>query len=112
MGKFLLLLFTLLSFCFPFCAQSQTKQIHGEILDKQSDEPISFATVRFTKQGGGVLTDSLGRFSIILNNNTLSDTLQITSVGYVPFLVPAASVKDSSFITIQLTVLPSKQDVI
>ena len=51
----------------PLYVSAQTRVIQGEVLDKQSDEPIPFVSVRFAVQGGGMLTDSLGKFSIVLN---------------------------------------------
>ena len=37
---------------FPLYVFAQTRIIQGEILDKQSDEPIPFVSVRFAVQGG------------------------------------------------------------
>ncbi len=108
----------LLRFCaalfllIPFSVRSQTRVIKGEVLDKQSDEPIPFAAVKFLKSGGGVLTDSLGRFSVLLNNNTQFDSLKITSVGYTPSVIAAADIKDSFFVTIQLMLLPPQHEVV
>ncbi|MBV9962182.1 MAG: carboxypeptidase-like regulatory domain-containing protein, partial [Parafilimonas sp.] len=91
--------------CLPVCAIAQTKIIKGEVLDKQSDEPIPFASVKFLIKGTGELTDSLGRFTVSLNDVNSNDTLRITSVGYTPVQISASELKDSTFITIQLTVL-------
>jgi len=49
-------------------AYTQVKILKGVVLDKQSDEPITFASVVFKVSGGGILTDSIGRFSFPLNN--------------------------------------------
>ncbi|MEO8712624.1 MAG: DUF5686 family protein [Parafilimonas sp.] len=96
----------------PLYVQAQTNLIKGEVLDRQSDEPISFAAAKFLLKGDGVLTDSLGRFTLSLNDIPLNDTLQITSVGYTPVKISAADLRDSLFITVQLTVLPPQQGVI
>ena len=96
----------------PVCIHAQTSLIKGEVLDKQSDEPIPFAAAKFLLKGDGILTDSLGRFELSLNNISLNDTLQITSVGYIPVKISAADLKDSVFITVQLIVLPPKQGVV
>ncbi|HEY2727344.1 MAG TPA: DUF5686 family protein, partial [Parafilimonas sp.] len=96
----------------PQHLHAQTKIIQGEILDKQSDEPIPFVAVKFLINGGGELTDSLGRFSIALNSLALNDTLRVTSVGYAPLQIPASELKDSAFITIQLTVLPPQHEIV
>jgi hypothetical protein len=112
MRKVLLWLLFIVICSVPMWVQGQTKAIRGEILDKQSDEPIPFATVKFLLHGGGELTDSLGRFSISLGNISLKDTLRITSVGYTPMQIPVSDLKDSAFITIQLTVLPPQHEVV
>lgn len=112
MQKFLLRFLLAFIFYIPVCALSQTKTIQGEVLDKQSDEPVPFASVKFLVQGSGMLTDSLGRFSLSLNNISATDTLLVTSVGYAPFQIPVAELKDSSFITIQLVVLPPQHEVV
>ena len=98
--------------CLPVCAIAQTKIIKGEVLDKQSDEPIPFASVKFLVKGTGELTDSLGRFTVSLNDVNSNDTLRITSVGYTPVQISASELKDSTFITIQLTVLPPQHEVV
>ena len=106
----LLLRVLLLTLCYTsFNLHAQTKTIRGEILDKQSDEPIPFASVKFLLNGSGMLTDSLGRFSLSINNIGLNDTLQISSVGYAQVKIAQAELKDSLFITVQLTVLPPTQ---
>ncbi len=110
MQKVSLRLFTLL-FCFPLLCCAQTKTLNGEILDKQSDEPIPFASIKLLLKGGGELTDSLGRFTLTLNNILPTDTLQISSVGYVTAFIPVSTLRDSVFVTIQLTVLPPQKTI-
>ena len=112
MQKVLLRFLLTLIICFPQYLFSQNKTIQGEVLDKQSDEPIPFASVKFTVQGGGMLTDSLGKFLITLNNTNDSDTVLISSVGYTHVKIPVSYLKDSSFITVQLTVTPPQHDVV
>ena len=80
-------------------------------MDKQSDEPIPFAAVKLIHQDIGVLTDSLGHFSLSYINDE-SDTLQITSVGYTTLNIPVTAFRDSGFVTIHITVLPPTHDVV
>jgi hypothetical protein len=112
MRKVLLQFIPALMSFMPFYAAAQTKIIQGEVLDKQSDEPIPFVSVKFTIQNGGMLTDSLGRFSITLNSRTAVDTITITSVGYEPTKIPVADIEDSSFISVHLAVMQSKDEVV
>ncbi|MBS1744643.1 MAG: carboxypeptidase-like regulatory domain-containing protein, partial [Bacteroidetes bacterium] len=102
MQRRFLLWFLAVTLCLPLVLQAQTKSINGEIIDRQSDEPIPFATVQFVLHSGGVLTDSLGRFSISLDNVLPNDSLLVTSVGYSPSQIPVSYFKDSVFVTIHM----------
>src|SRR5438874_13238359 len=110
MSKTFALLFLLICFVSPICLRAQ-KNLRGELLDKQSDEPIPFAAVKLLHQQIGALTDSLGHFSLSYINDA-SDTLQITSVGYSPLNIPLSAFRDSVFATIHITVLPPTHDVV
>lgn len=91
---------------------AQQKVLKGVVLDKQSDEPIPFASVIFKKSGRGMLTDSLGQFMFILNSWADNDTLEINSVGYTIQNIPFQTLKDSSFLTIHIEVQPPKNEVV
>ncbi|HEY2725956.1 MAG TPA: carboxypeptidase-like regulatory domain-containing protein, partial [Parafilimonas sp.] len=110
MSKTIALLFYLICLLSPIYLQAQ-KNLQGELLDKQSDEPIPFAAVKLIHQDIGVLTDSLGHFSLSYINDE-SDTLQISSVGYTTLNIPATAFRDSGFVTIHITVLPPTHDVV
>lgn len=88
----LLLLFTLLITALPVL--SQTKKVTGTVKDAHSEEPIPFASVSFKNTLIGKLTDSAGIFSFSLTKWP-SDTLEISCVGYQPYLLVLASGKDS-----------------
>jgi len=100
-------LLSTLSFCF---SQAQVKILKGVMLDKQSDEPIPYASVVFKKSNTGVLSDSIGRFTFNLKARPVDDTLEITSVGYTPALIPFTEMKDSASIIIYIAVLPSRHE--
>jgi hypothetical protein len=112
MSKRITRLLWFIYFLIPVYSQAQTKTMQGEVLDRQSDEPIPFAAIKFLHQGNGVLTDSLGHFALETNNWPAGDTLRITSVGYMPLDIPVAAFRDSSFLTIHITVLPPTQGVV
>src|SRR3954462_8791333 len=86
--------------------QAQVKILRGVILDKQSDEPIPYASAVFKKNGAGALSDSLGKFTLELRNSPVGDTLVVNNVGYKPALIPFSDIKDSASITIYIEVLP------
>ena len=74
----LFIVFALLAFQIP----AQIKKLSGVVRDKQSEEPIPFASVSFKNSHKGVLTDSAGRFSFDLSTVLSNDSMIIQSVGY------------------------------
>jgi hypothetical protein len=86
---------------------AQYKKITGVVKDKQSDEPIPFASAVLKKNGSGSLTDTIGKFFIEIDKPISSDTLQIFSVGYKTILIPLTATKDSVFFEIKMEVLPA-----
>lgn len=90
---------------------AQVKVLKGIILDKQSDEPIPYASAVFKKSGAGALSDSLGKFVLQLNNWIADDTLVVNNVGYKPTEIPVADIKDSVSITVYIEVLPPSHTV-
>ncbi|TKK64649.1 carboxypeptidase-like regulatory domain-containing protein [Ilyomonas limi] len=93
-------------------AMAQSTTISGIVADKQSDEPIPFAAVTFRKDGRGILTDSLGKFSLYIVGIEASDTLEINSVGYKIVYIPFNTLKDSAQLTVQLEVLPPQNEAV
>jgi len=100
--------FLLFSF-FVVVSFAQVRKITGFVKDRQSDEPIPFASVVLKIYGRGALTDSTGKFTLELNKWNPNDTLRILSVGYKIVSIPASSVKDTMII--KLEVLPPVNDV-
>src|SRR3954451_21454878 len=97
----------LISIIIGVCSvQAQVKILKGIILDKQSDEPIPYASAVFKKSGAGALSDSLGKFILELKSWPAGDTLVVNNVGYKPTLIPFDNIKDSVSITIYIQVLP------
>ncbi|MDE3143756.1 MAG: carboxypeptidase-like regulatory domain-containing protein, partial [Bacteroidota bacterium] len=95
-----------------FTASSQLKSINGIVRDKQSDEPIPFASAYFKVSQRGVLTDTAGRFSFPYQKWYANDTLSISSVGYKVVLIPLSSIKDSATFTIKLEVQSFANDAV
>jgi len=52
------------------------------IFDEENSAPVSFASI-VSEKGGGVITDSSGKFSISISRSTkANDSILITAVGY------------------------------
>ncbi|MFN8291316.1 MAG: DUF5686 family protein [Chitinophagaceae bacterium] len=75
--------------------------ISGITQDASSEERIPFASVSFKNTTIGKLTDSSGTFSFYLSHHP-SDTLEITCVGYQPFIFLIPKNKDSLFVTVNM----------
>ncbi len=84
----------------------QYVKLSGIVRDKQSDEQIPFASVKFKKSGKGMLTDSAGKFTFLLNTATINDTLEVFSVGYKVLPISVGRITDSLFLTCTIEVLP------
>jgi hypothetical protein len=93
-------------------AQAQGKKLSGVVKDKQSDEPIPFASVEFKQSKKGVLTDSAGRFSVDNAGVLKTDSITILSVGYKRLVLPVSSFKDSGFVVLKIEVLPPTGEAI
>ena len=92
--------------------QAQPRRITGVVKDKQSDEPIPFASVILKLSHKGVLTDSAGRFSIDLAGVLANDSLSVLSVGYKVFTYPLKAFMDSLNLEIKIEVLPPSGEVV
>ncbi len=109
MAQKLLLVFTF--FIIAFVSQAQLRSIQGVIEDKQSDEPLPYASIVFKLSGRGALTDSVGKFFFPAGEWSLNDTLEINNVGYKKLDIPISYFKDSTFATIKIEVQASKTEV-
>ncbi len=93
-----------LTSCFIFAvlfASAQRKVITGVVKDSHSEERIPFASVIFKNTTVGKQADSSGSFSFQLSAWP-SDTLEISCVGYQPFLIIINKNKDSVFADIMM----------
>jgi hypothetical protein len=91
---------------------AQEIRLSGIVRDKQSNEPVSFASVIFKRTGKGMLTDSAGKFSFILATSTINDTLEVNSVGYKILRIGFNIIKDSAYVEPLLEVLPPASEAI
>jgi len=79
MKIFTFLIFTLL---FVHCTVAQTDSYSSQVIDSKSKKPVAYATVQFA-ENGGVITNEEGLFSFAINKNeSLLDSIYISSLGY------------------------------
>lgn len=101
-GKVSVFLFVFsLTLWWPALTFGQKKIISGTVKDSHSEETIPFASVSFKNSTAGKLTDSSGAFSFYLDKWP-SDTLEISCVGYQPFIYFISPQSDSLSLDIML----------
>jgi hypothetical protein len=90
-----------LLFCY-LTSIGQPAAIKGQVKDAHNEEAIPFASVVIKPVRAGVITDSLGFFTINLEPGTPIDSLEITYVGYEKFTISLQGITDSTFLKINL----------
>ncbi|MBC8084458.1 MAG: carboxypeptidase-like regulatory domain-containing protein, partial [Hymenobacter sp.] len=60
--------------------------LSGTVLDRNTGQPVPFATVAVPARSAGTVTDAQGRFRLEARRNEL---MQISSIGYEPATLPA-----------------------
>jgi hypothetical protein len=93
-------------------SMAQGKRLSGVVKDKQSDEPIPFASVEFKLSKKGVLTDSAGKFSVDQQGVLPTDSVTIMSVGYKKLVIPVKAFRDSGFVELRIEVLPPSGEAV
>ena len=86
MKKFFISLLLMCLFFFDGQAQ-QTYAVKGRVVDRESREPLSFASVSVWNSTQGVMTDSLGNY-VIENLVPGMYRLQFSIVGYRTYVTP------------------------
>ena len=101
------------SFCFLLYISGfgQNRMITGYIRDRQSDEPIPFASVMLKKSRRGVVTDTSGKFALEVPQNYINDSLIINDVGYKSVSIWAGNIMAGMVLEFKLEVLPPKNEV-
>ena len=72
------------------------KKISGFILDKNSGEPLPYATIGVRGKYLGTITNFEGEFLLNLSSESFQDTLIVSYVGYQNRVIPVPDIKDNS----------------
>jgi hypothetical protein len=80
----------------------QSLLIKGQVKDAHNEEAIPYASIVIKPGRVGVITDSLGFFTIAYTGATGFDSLEVTYVGYAKFVIPLDQITDSTFLKINL----------
>lgn len=80
------LLVLLLTFSVIGGAWAQQRTIKGRVVESTADEPLVGVTVVVTGTQTGAITDSRGRFSLVVSENAKS--LTVSTIGYETVMIP------------------------
>lgn len=80
---------------------AQSISFKGMIQDAHTKEPVSYASVYFTRSAIGKTSDSAGNFSFYINKFS-HDTLVVTYVGYETYRIPINDSINNKTIVIEL----------
>jgi len=77
---------TIFSLIFILVSLSLKAQVEGRIVDAENSKPITYAHIYLRASGEGTASNIGGYFRLAIPDKR--DTLQITCVGYEPFILP------------------------
>jgi CarboxypepD_reg-like domain len=93
-----------ISCSFAQIASEENLIIKGTVVDAETNTPLAYANVGIMDQPFGTLTDTTGHFSFSMDRKSnISDSLQISIVGYYSLRVAVKEVIDNPDKTIRLT---------
>ncbi|RYY68133.1 MAG: carboxypeptidase-like regulatory domain-containing protein [Chitinophagaceae bacterium] len=76
-----------------------SQSIEGTVLDKRDNKPLSNVSISISKKKSGFLSDQKGHFKMAATKLKKSDTLYLSSIGYMTLKVPVLeALKLQSFV--------------
>ena len=100
----LFLLFVLLGFSFAGLAQKIT--VSGKVIDKETKEPLTFASIGLKGKSIGTISNLQGEFDFHLPNEFRNDFLTINMLGYKTYEAPIWTLLDSRELIIEIEKSP------
>lgn len=91
--------------CFLLAVISVSAQIsiHGRVVHRKTKESIPYANIGVAGSSIGTLSNTDGSFSVIIPKNLISDTLQVSALGFSRKIIPIVSLSGRKDVTIYLT---------
>lgn len=96
-------LIPLLLFFQAFGVQAQ-KTVNAVIVSENDHKPLPYSTIKTFTGKSGTYSGEDGRFWIDAND---TDTLFISSIGYIPIKILSGQLKDTIFLVVRPLILPS-----
>lgn len=104
MKTMLKFLFMFLVFVMYSISISAQKIYTGQVVNKNTKQPVSYASIAFLKINTGINANEAGYFTINVHGNE-NDTLAVSSIGYNTLKIPVNRLHDN--ISIELDEKPS-----
>ena len=101
-SKYLFFTLVFLSFISSNFAQNST-DILCRVIDIQSKDPVSFATIKFEESNSGIIADINGEFRLPLKYVSSNKVIIISSIGFESLVVKANTLKPNTINVIYLT---------
>ncbi|MDH5476245.1 MAG: carboxypeptidase-like regulatory domain-containing protein [Cyclobacteriaceae bacterium] len=106
-SKTLLFLFlTLLLYLAHYDVSAQQITVSGILIDYETEEPLSFASVGIKGATFGTITNQSGEFDFHINGNMLDKVLIVSMLGYENFETKISEIDYSKSIVIRLKKIP------
>lgn len=83
-------------------AQVNNFHIHGIIRDQATKEPIPFANISISNSTRGTAANAEGIFDIVLKPSDLSESIKISSIGFISKTVLLDSIRNSNPFILEL----------
>ena len=70
----------------------KVKYITGKIIDDETSDPLSFATISLKNKGKGTVANNNGDFGLKITSDLFNDTLSVSYLGYLGREIPVKNV--------------------
>jgi len=80
--RLLLVFYILIGFDMSVGWAQQSEFLYGKVIDAETNEPVSFATIRIQNRAIGVISNDDGGFAIPYEFKEIGEILEITSMGF------------------------------
>lgn len=87
---------------FSFVGLSQKLTVSGKVIDKETKEPLTFASIGIKGKSIGTVSNMQGEFDFHLSSEMRNDFLVINMLGYKTFEAPIWSVLDANPLVIEI----------
>jgi hypothetical protein len=87
---------------FGCIASSYSQTIKGKVTDYETGQPLSYVNVGIPGKNRGTVTDTIGTFELTLPNETESDSLVLSLIGYESVKIPIQQMNRQEFFQFRL----------